>query len=64
MDRWKYLRVVVDGGALIRGEADAEIERIGAEGWELASAVPRDHHGYQKEVCLIFKQPVTAAPSC
>lgn len=57
MRRWQYRRVVIDGGALVRGEADAEMERLGRDGWELSVAIPRDKHGYQHEVCLVFKRP-------
>lgn len=56
--RWEYRRVVVDGVSLVRGEVDAELNRLGAEGWELTIAVPRDKHGYQHEVSLVFKRPV------
>jgi hypothetical protein len=57
MRRWQYRRLVIDGIAFIRGEADAEMTRLGREGWELVVAVPRDKHGYQHEVCLVFKRP-------
>jgi uncharacterized protein len=57
MRRWQYRRVVIDSAAFIRGEGDAEMQRLGREGWELTVAVPRDKHGYQHEVCLVFKRP-------
>src|SRR5690349_13148708 len=50
MRRWQYRRVVIDGAAFVRGEGDGEMER-------LTVAVPRDKHGYQHEVCLVFKRP-------
>ena len=59
--RWEYRRTVVEGISLIRGEADAEMERLGEQGWELVVAVPREKHGYQHEVCLVFKRPVPEA---
>jgi hypothetical protein len=56
MNRWQYRRVVVDGAALLKGEADEEMNRCGTEGWELVAAVSRERHGYQHEVCLLFKR--------
>jgi len=59
---WEYRRAVVEGIAFIRGEADGEMQRLGKEGWELVVAVARDKHGYQHEVCLVFKRPIAEAP--
>ena len=56
MRRWQYNRTVIDGAALIRGEGDDEMHRLGREGWELVVAVSRDKHGYQHEVCLLWKR--------
>lgn len=57
MRRWQYTRTVVEGAALIRGEADVEMQRLGRDGWELVVAVPREKHGYSHEVCLVWKRP-------
>ncbi|MCW5830920.1 MAG: DUF4177 domain-containing protein [Labilithrix sp.] len=59
--RWEYRRAVIESVGFTRGEADAEMDRLGKEGWELTVAVPRDKHGYQHEVCLIFKRPAPEA---
>jgi hypothetical protein len=56
--RWEYQRTVIDGGAFLRGEIDGEMSRLGTLGWELVVAIPRDKHGYQHEVCLVFKRPL------
>jgi hypothetical protein len=61
MNSWEYRRMVTDIGHLIKGEADREIERLGAEGWEMVVAVPRERHGYGHEVCLLFKRPRAAS---
>lgn len=55
--QWEYSRLVVDGLALVRGEADEELSRLGRDGWELVTAVNRDKHGTQHEVCFIWKRP-------
>lgn len=60
--RWEYRRAVLESVAFIRGEADGDMERLGREGWELVVAVPRDKHGYQHEVALVFKRPIPEAP--
>lgn len=56
MQRWEYHRTVIDAAALIHGELDNEMKRLGDDGWELTVAVPREKHGYAHEVCLLFKR--------
>ena len=60
MNSWEYLRTVVEFSKLLRGDGDAEVARLGAEGWELVSTIARERHGYGHEVCLFFKRPMAS----
>ena len=42
MRRWQYNRTVIDGAALIRGEGDDEMQRLGRDGWELVERLSSD----------------------
>jgi hypothetical protein len=57
---WEY-RVVTFGGAL-RGpkdeELEAELNALGAEGWEVVGALPREN---SNKVTVVAKRPLTSS---
>ncbi|HVH47411.1 MAG TPA: DUF4177 domain-containing protein [Labilithrix sp.] len=54
--RWQYKRVDLDI-ADVAGEAfEDRLDRLGADGWELVTAVQHARHGYSHEVHLLFKK--------
>jgi hypothetical protein len=65
MQKWEYIFVIVNhdnnflmygGGSLAPGPAVTALCDLGAEGWELVSAVPCDNQG---SACyLYFKRPL------
>ena len=61
--RWEYPTVLIDVatwlGPKIQPEAlDAELDRHGAEGWELVSAFDVNRgHGHTSAIVALFKRP-------
>ena len=61
--RWEYRTVLIDVatwlGPKIQPEAlDAELDRHGAEGWELVSAFDVNRgHGHTSAIVALFKRP-------
>jgi hypothetical protein len=54
--RWQYTRVEVDIAAVGSSAFGERLDRLGAEGWELVTAVQHARHGYSHEVHLVFKR--------
>ena len=61
--RWEYTTVLIDVGGWIsakvdREATDAELNRYGAEGWELVSAFDvNEGHGRTSKIVALFKRP-------
>ena len=55
--RWQYKRVDLDILDLGGRSLEERLDRLGAEGWELVTAVQHARHGYSHEVHLLFKRP-------
>lgn len=49
------------GGKVDERLLEAEMNRLGAEGWELATAFDTNmHHGQTRDVVALFKRPVVS----
>ena len=57
--RWQYKRVDLDIADVAGASFEGRLDRLGADGWELVTAVQHARHGYSHEVHLLFKR---AAP--
>lgn len=62
MEKWEYISVKVDtkgirGGILDIENFDAELNRLGEEGWELVSCLSTNQgKGYSREVIAVLKR--------
>ena len=54
--RWEYKRLDLDIADVAGPSFEAHLDRIGAEGWELVTALQHARHGYSHEVHLLFKR--------
>lgn len=54
--RWQYKRVDLDIADVAGPSFEQRLDRLGAEGWELVTAVQHARHGYSHEVHLLFKR--------
>jgi hypothetical protein len=65
MTKWEYQTLKVEPGGWFGGKVDtddlrAEMNRMGAEGWELVSAFDTaSGQGASREVVAIFKRPLS-----
>lgn len=61
--RWEYTTVLIDVGGWVSAKVDsaettAELNRYGAEGWELVSAFAvNEGHGRSSAIVALFKRP-------
>ena len=65
MQRWSYEVIKIEatgffvGGNVDEDEIRAEMNRLGREGWELATSVETNaNQGASKYILLLFKRPV------
>jgi hypothetical protein len=56
--RWEYKRVNLDLGAVADEAFEYRLHRLGAQGWELVTAIEHARQGYSHAVYLIFKRTV------
>jgi hypothetical protein len=54
--RWRYKRVDLDIAEVNQAVFEERLNRLGAEGWELVTALQHERHGYSHEVHLLFKR--------
>jgi hypothetical protein len=54
--RWEYKRVNLDILDVPQAAFEVELNRLGAEGWELVSTLQHARHGYSHEIHLVFKR--------
>lgn len=54
--RWEYRRVDLDIAQVAKAGFEQTLNALGAEGWELVSAIQHERHGYSHEVHLVFKR--------
>lgn len=65
MERWEYSAIKMltkgfSGGILEMQDFDAELNRMGAEGWELVSCFDTNQaHGQTREVVSVFKRKIS-----
>jgi|GEM_PF-2062827 len=53
--RWQYKRVDLDIADVAAASVEERLDRVGAERWELVTAVQLARHGYSHEVHLLFE---------
>ena len=66
MTEWEYKIVELAGGGLFggsEGPTEADLNELGAEGWELAATLTGSHTGLggrpkAETTALVFKRPV------
>lgn len=54
--RWEYKRVRFDMSEVGKPEFETQLALLGEAGWELTVALHHEHHGYSREVHLVFKR--------
>ncbi len=59
--RWEYKRLNLDIADIPHAAFEAELNELGAHGWELVAAVQHERHGYSHEVHLVFKRRASVA---
>lgn len=61
--QWEYTTVLIEVGGWVSAKVDAEgttaeLNRYGAEGWELVSAFDvNEGHGRTSKIVALFKRP-------
>ena len=53
----EYKRITLPILEVGKPEFEAELNRLGGEGWDLVSIIPHERHGYSAEAHLVFKRP-------
>lgn len=54
--RWRYKRVDIDITDVGGVRFEERLDGLGADGWELVTALQHERHGYSHEVHLLFKR--------
>lgn len=58
--QWEYKRVRFEMSEVGKADFETQLAAFGAEGWELVVGLTHQHHGYSREVHLLFKRPKAA----
>ena len=57
MIRWHYKRETFDIKDVAAPEFEDRLNALGREGWELATVLQQERHGYSHEVYCVFRRP-------
>jgi hypothetical protein len=56
MNRWEYKCLKIGARELAEG-TEEKLDALGAEGWEVVTAVSGERHGYAHDVMFVMKRP-------
>jgi hypothetical protein len=60
MAKWAYKRVTFDVLDVLEDGFEAELDKVGQEGWELIATFDRERGGNSKECFFLFKRMTEA----
>jgi hypothetical protein len=61
MNRYEYMTIKTDILRLEDADLLARLNDLGAQGWNLVTAIPQEKHGYSHAVHLLFSRETAGA---